>query len=113
MACESANLFSGLNAPPIGEAFEDIVRLGPVRIERIASSATPEPVVYDQPWDEWVLLVQGTARLWLDGAELTMGPGDHVLIPAHTVHRVLETSLQPHCLWLAVHVERAAVRPPG
>lgn len=101
------NLFRGLPAPPTGEAFEDLLRSGPVRIERIASSATPEPVLYDQAQDEWVLLLQGEALLWIDGVELRLRPGDHVSIPAHTPHRVLETSAEPHCLWLAVHIERA------
>jgi len=105
MPIDTGNLFRDLPVPPGGESFEDLVRLGPVRIERIASSTTPEPVLYDQPQDEWVLLLQGQARLWLDGAELTLGPGDHVLIPAHTPHRVLETSATPHCLWLAVHID--------
>lgn len=103
-----ANLFRNLVAPPSGETFEALVQLGPVRIERIASSTTPEPVLYDQPQDEWVVLLQGRARLWLDGAELELGPGDHVLIPAHKLHRVLETSAEPTCLWLAVHIARPA-----
>lgn len=109
MPIASSNLFRDLPAPPTGEIFEDVLRLGQVRIERIASSPTPEPVLYDQPQDEWVLLLQGEARLWLDGAELTLGPGDHVLIPAHTPHLVLETSAQPRCLWLAVHIDRTMV----
>jgi hypothetical protein len=30
-------------------------------------------------------------------------PGDHVILPSHTRHRVLHTS--PDALWLAVHAD--------
>ena len=106
MPIEIANLFRDRAAPPSGEVFEDLLRLGPVRIERIASSPTPESVLYDQSQDEWVLLLQGKARLWLDGEEIGLEAGDHILIPAHTPHRVIETSAEPHCLWLAVHIDK-------
>lgn len=106
MTSPLANLFRDLPVPPTGEAFEELVRLGPVRIERIASSATPESVLYDQPQDEWVVLLQGEARLWLDGTELALGPGDHLTIPSRTPHRVLATSAEPPCIWLAVHIAR-------
>ncbi|MEW8551063.1 MAG: hypothetical protein AB2533_11445 [Candidatus Thiodiazotropha endolucinida] len=36
--------------------------------------------------------------------EITLYRGDSVLIPANTAHRVLTTSHQPHCIWLAVHI---------
>jgi cupin 2 domain-containing protein len=26
------------------------------------------------------------------------------MIPANTPHRVLTTSHQPHCIWLAIHI---------
>lgn len=108
----SGNLFEGLAVPAAGEVFEDLLVLpgaggagaGRVRIERIRSSAAPEPVLYDQSQDEWVLLLQGRARLWVAGTETMLGPGDYLFIPAHTPHRVLETSETPPCLWLAVHV---------
>jgi len=31
--------------------------------------------------------------------------GDYLFIPAHTPHRVVETSAEPQCIWLAVHLE--------
>ncbi len=104
----AGNLFSELPGPPFGEVFEDLLRSGPtgqVRIERTVSRGTPEPVLYDQPQDEWVVLLQGRARLWVDGAELVLGPGDYLFLPAHTPHRVLEISAPPPCVWLAVHLQ--------
>lgn len=113
MPSSIGNLFAELPAPPTGEVFAELLRLeltpsqsgGRVWIERIVSSATPEPVLYDQSQDEWVLLLQGRARLWVDGVERVLGPGDYLFIPAHRPHRVLETSAEPRCVWLAVHID--------
>ncbi|MGE5152516.1 MAG: cupin domain-containing protein [Bdellovibrio bacteriovorus] len=98
------NLLADLPRPAVGEVFEDLLRRGSVRIERIVSSDHPEPVLYDQPQDEWVLLLQGAARLWRAGEELDLRAGDSLLIPARTPHRVLLTSADPPCVWLAVHL---------
>jgi cupin 2 domain-containing protein len=103
-AVNQANLFHRLPRPATGEAFEELLRRRNLVIERIASSGHPEPVLYDQVQDEWVLLLQGEATLELAGEALELGPGDHLFIPAHTPHRVLRTSQQPRCLWLAVHL---------
>lgn len=95
------NLF--ITQPPEGgELFETLARLGPVHIERITSSSTPDPTPYDQAHDEWVALLVGTATLELAGVPHALAPGDTVMIPRHTPHRVLATSAG--AVWLAVHV---------
>ena len=110
MSSPAGNLFADLRRPETGEVFEELLRLdckpgvGQVRIERILSSAQPEPLLYDQPQDEWVVLLQGQAQLWVDGVDRSLGPGDHLFIPAHTPHRVISTSADPPCVWLAVHI---------
>ena len=98
------NLFHGLPAPETGEVFEQLLGHPSARIERIVSSAAPEPALYDQDDDEWVLLMQGEAVLEIDGAEVRLGPGDWLYIPAHTPHRVRSTSAAPRCVWLAIHL---------
>ena len=98
------NLFADLPTLSSGEFFEELATCQGVRIERIVSSDQPEPVLYDQEQDEWVCLLQGAARLWIAGDAVELRVGDHLLIPAHTLHRVLETSREPPCLWLAVHL---------
>ncbi|AGA90892.1 cupin domain-containing protein [Thioflavicoccus mobilis 8321] len=99
------NLFADLPVLATGEAFDELMRCRNVRIERIASSPVPGSVWYDQPHDEWVVLLTGQARLEMAGEVLEMGPGDHLFIPARTWHRVLATSDEPRCLWLAVHID--------
>lgn len=73
-------------------------------VERIVSwgHATPEGQWYDQEKDEWVLLLEGSARLgFADGSEVALQRGQCLLLPRHVRHRVLETS-RP-CVWLAIH----------
>ncbi len=91
---------------PADEYCETIVTGGDVLIERIISSghASPPNFWYDQEADEWVTVLQGSARLRLaNGQTRMMTSGDWVLIPAHERHRVEWTSQKPPCIWLAVH----------
>ncbi|HEY4313424.1 MAG TPA: cupin domain-containing protein [Pirellulales bacterium] len=76
-----------------------------VRVERIVSQghASPEGFWYDQDTEEWVLLVQGAARLRFDNEVVEMRPGDHVQIPAHKRHRVEWTDPNQQTTWVAVH----------
>ncbi len=98
------NIFADLPDIGRGEHFQELLRTGNVRIERILSSDRPEPTLYDQPWDEWVLLLRGRATLEVKGKTLHMQAGDYLFIPARTQHRVLATSPDPQCLWLAFHI---------
>jgi cupin 2 domain-containing protein len=100
----SGNLYEGLPNLEVGEAFEELWRCANVQIERISSSDQPGSELYDQSQDEWVCLLQGEAELWIDGERVRMKAGDYRFIPAHVPHRVLQTSAEPRCLWLAVHV---------
>lgn len=98
------NLLKRVQPPTNGERFDTLVCCRNVRIERILSSDRPAPLHYDQPQDEWVLLLQGQARLEIGTEVLTLEAGDHLFLPAHTPHRVLATSAEPPCLWVAVHI---------
>jgi len=79
---------------------------GETKIERIISTGqvTPEGEWYDQSLDEWVVLLEGEAKLLFEETgEVYLKPGDYILIKAHERHRVVYTSTLPPCLWLAVH----------
>ena len=88
------------------EKFEQIVLGKNIQIERIVSTGqtTNSGQWYDQELDEWVLLLQGEAELsYIDDTRIKLKAGDYLLIPAHTKHRVEYTSIEPVCIWLAVH----------
>jgi cupin 2 domain-containing protein len=102
---QRGNLFERQPSPDAGEAFEELLRHRGLRIERITSSPYPETDLYDQPGDEWVVLLTGRARLEVAGDSVALDTGDYLFIPAHTPHRVLETSSDPRCTWLAVHLD--------
>jgi len=110
-APDLSNLFTGLPSPRAGEVFDELLRCRNLRIERIVSSPRPEPTRYDQAHDEWVLLLQGEATLELGTARVDLTAGDHLFIRAHTPHRVVATSTEPLCVWLAVHLD--PVEPSG
>ena len=76
-----------------------------LRIERIVSQghASPPDFWSDQAEHEWVLLIQGAARLRLDDKVVELKPGDFLNIPAHRRHRVEWTSPDQQTIWLAIH----------
>jgi cupin 2 domain-containing protein len=100
------NLFRDLPPRADEEVFTELLAREGVRIERIVSTgqSTPEDKPYDQEHDEWVLLLAGSAGLWIEGeGERDLRPGDHVLIAAHRRHRVTRTAKGEPTIWLAVH----------
>jgi cupin 2 domain-containing protein len=100
------SLFSEVSLASNEEFLTTLFEKPGLRIERIIShgQASPEGFWYDQPQDEWVLLIRGSATLEIEARPpLTLQLGDHVTLPSHTRHRVLETS--PDALWLAVHAD--------
>jgi cupin 2 domain-containing protein len=107
------NLFADGAAPAEGERFDTLLACGPLQIERIVSSARARSEVFVQPQDEWVLLVQGSATLQVGDMAVSLQAGDHVFLPAHTPHQVLDTS--EGAMWLAVHLHPQPLtpRPPG
>jgi cupin 2 domain-containing protein len=101
------NLFRDLPPRLEEELFTTLAAGGGARIERILSPPGQiEPGSwYDQEWDEWVMVVRGGAALEIDGEPglVELGPGDHVVVPAHRRHRVASTAPGEPTLWLAVH----------
>lgn len=116
---ESGNLFdfaslgalAALAATPSGEErFDTLVDDREVTIERIVSTGqvSPPGFWYDNPRDEWVVLLSGGAALEFEGEPSirTLRPGDYLRIPAHCRHRVVYTDFEAPdspTVWLAVH----------
>ncbi len=83
-------------------------------VERIVSTgqSTPPGEWLEGDRDEWVVLLQGAAEIgFADGTRTRLAPGDYVLLPAGLRHRVERTSVEPACIWLAVHAD--GIRAPG
>jgi cupin 2 domain-containing protein len=102
------NLLEALPLPTDREHIRCLLENGDVRIEHIVSHGQPSPegFWYDQPNDEWVLLLKGSATLLLaPGERLELKSGDSLLIPAHLQHCVEQTS--EDAIWLAVHFASA------
>lgn len=105
---ESGNIFNLAKnvSDSENELFEKLFSGNNFKVERIVSAGhiTTEGEWYDQPLDEWVLLLQGKARLEFYNNEIIeLKSGDYLMIPAHSRHRVAYTSTEPKCIWLAIH----------
>lgn len=91
------------------ELVENLFSGSAFRAERIISMghASPAGFWYDQPHDEWVMVLKGRAGLRFEVGEqiMEMGPGDHLTIPAHCRHRVEWTDSATETIWLAIHYE--------
>lgn len=98
------NLFAELPSHLPDELAQTLLFAPHLRIERIVSQghASPPEFWYDQTEDEWVLLIQGAARLRFDDELVELKPGDFLNIPAHRKHRVEWTTPDQHTIWLAV-----------
>ncbi|NET59612.1 MAG: cupin domain-containing protein [Symploca sp. SIO2E6] len=102
------NIFQLPSPLPASELFESLISTEKVVIERIISTgqATPPGEWYNQETDEWVILLQGKAELsYENGERIFLQAGDYLMIPAHVKHRVEDTSSDPPCIWLAVHIK--------
>ena len=107
----SGNLRADLPDTVPGEVTELLAGDAQVRIERIVSfgQASPPGFWYDQPTDEWVVVIEGRAGLRIEGEaqDVILGPGDFIHLPARTRHRVTWTRAGHPTVWLAVHMETA------
>lgn len=104
---KDGNLFSDLPDTLPEEDFRALLAEQNFRLERIVSTghATPEGTWCDQPQAEWVVLLQGAARLLIEGESQArrLIPGDWLLIPARVRHRVEWTDPPQPTVWLALH----------
>lgn len=100
----SNNIYQNIKASK-EELFDILVHNGNAKIERIVSSGqvSPKDFWYDEPLDEWIILIDGKAELLFENEEkVVLTKGDYLLIPSHRKHRVTYTSSEPVCIWLAV-----------
>ena len=103
---EVKNIFERIPAPAAEEFFEQLAGTGPVRVERIVSNghSSPQNGWYDQAQAEFVIVLDGAARLeFEDGSVAELRRGDWLEIAPHCRHRVAWTQPGIDTVWLAVH----------
>ena len=100
----TTNLFTDLPANLPDELITTLLKAANIRIERMVSHGhvSPEGFWYDQDEHEWVIVLQGAARLRFEDSVVELKPGDFVNIPAHRKHRVEWTTPDEPTIWLAV-----------
>ncbi|WP_404310173.1 cupin domain-containing protein [Neorhodopirellula lusitana] len=135
------NLFSDIPGDLPDECVQQLAGNPHVRIERIVSAghASPPGFWYDQDEQEWVMVLQGEAKLSIQASEAALADGggaqsqpqpksqsqlqtrhsvvvlkagDQLLIPAHQKHRVEWTSASEPTIWLAVFFSPEDPGPP-
>lgn len=102
----AGNLLKGLPDASVDERFEPLLQNPQLRIERIVSQgqSSAKDFWYDQDEDEWIVLIQGAARIELQEPQhlVELKAGDYFLLPAHCKHRVDWTEPAQDTIWLAV-----------
>lgn len=100
------NLLKNIPEDLNDEFFEKITETDDIRIERIVSRghASPDDFWYDQPENEFVLLLQGSAAIRFQDQkdDVLMHSGDTITIPKHVRHRVAWTDPNGDTVWLAI-----------
>ena len=86
------------------EMIETICRSQNLRIERIVSQGhfSPPGFWYDQNENEWIIILQGRAKIEFANEIIEMKMGDYLEIPAHIKHRIKWTDPVQKTIWLAV-----------
>lgn len=103
---ESSNLFTNIPANLSEELFTLMAEGENVRVERIVSKGHSSPASgwYDQPDNEWVVVLRGEAKISFEsGKTVHLKAGDYLDIPAHTKHAVVWTKADLETVWLAIH----------
>lgn len=112
----TTNIFDDLPQHLPKEVVQTLIQAADVRIERIISHGhvSPNDFWYDQPQHEWVIVLQGAARLQFDDGMVEMKVGDFINIPALKKHRVDWTTPDERTVWLGVRYGNlAAGEAPG
>lgn len=100
------NIFSSLPDKIDKELFDELLRHKNIKIERIVSRShtSPENGWYDQPENEWVIVLEGAGSILFEsGIEVNLKKGDYLNIPEHARHKVTWTDPNSITIWLAIH----------
>ena len=106
MNVDNGNLFESLPGDASEEVFTVLAQGKGVKIERIISRGQSSPASgwYDQNENEWVIVLDGEAKILLENDRtFYLKAGGYLNIPAHTKHKVAWTKPDVETIWLAIH----------
>ena len=104
---DSNNLYNDIPTRLPEEVFTDVLDTDDFRVARIVSQghASPDGFWYDQNQNEWVMVLEGVARIRFEARTRAVEPrrGDYLTIPAHKRHPVEWSLPDQRTVGLAVH----------
>ena len=75
-----------------------------VEIKTIISNTLSTPQTFRQACDEWVVVLEGCAKIEIDGIIHKLKKGDSLFIEANKPHTLLKT--KKIVVWLAVYIDQ-------
>jgi len=85
------------------ESFQTLLSHKNVEIKTIISNTLSTPQTFKQECDEWVVVLQGCAKIEMDGIIHKLKKGATLFIPANKEHKLLKT--KKVVVWLAVYIK--------
>jgi len=73
-----------------------------VSIKTIVSNTLSTPQTFQQECEEWVVVLQGCAKIKMDNRVYKLKKGDTLFIPKNKEHTLLKT--KKTVVWLAVYI---------
>ena len=98
----NGNILDNDKIPVNGEIFKILLKQKNIVIEKIISSNLIPEKQYIQDHDEWVLLVDGKAEIFIHDKKIWLTTGDYLFIESGVPHKVLQT--HKGTVWLAIHI---------
>ena len=85
------------------ESFQTLLSHKNVEIKTIVSNTLSSPQTFKQECDEWVVVLQGCAKIEMDGIIHKLKKGETLFIPVNKEHKLLKT--KKVVVWLAVYIK--------
>jgi len=97
------NLFEYELPKTDSEIFSTLLTSDNVTIKRIISNTLSTSQTFVQKESEWVVVLQGCAKIEIDGVIHKLKKGDFLFIPSMKEHTLLKT--KKVVVWLAIYIK--------
>ncbi len=85
------------------ETFQSLLNHKNVTIKTIVSNTLKTAQIFEQDCDEWVVVLQGCAKIEMQGRVYKLTKGDTLFIPSQTKHTLVKT--KKIVIWLAIYIK--------